>query len=279
MSFIPTLVLVAAIAVAAPMLAELTIRIGIPAVVLEIVLGIVFGPAVLNLAHPSTVVDSFADFGLGFLMFLAGYELDLMRVRGRPLRLAGEGWLLSVVLALVGAFALVSTGFALDSVVVGLALTTTALGTLLPIVRDAGLVDTPFGRHLMAVGTVGEFGPIVAVALLLTRKDPRLTALLLVAFLAVAVAAALLAARPQPPGWSISSRGTSTPALSCRCGCPSCSSCCWCTWPPCSVSTPCSGPSRRVSSSVCSPGGRTETWCASSSRRSGSAFWCRPSSW
>ncbi len=199
MNFIPTLVLVAAIAVAAPMLAELTIRIGVPAVVLEIVLGIVFGPAVLDLAHPGTVVDSFADFGLGFLMFLAGYELDLMRIRGRPLRLAGEGWLLSVVLALAGAVALVSTGFALDSVVVGLALTTTALGTLLPIVRDAGLVDTPFGRHLMAVGTVGEFGPIVAVAMLLTQKDPRLTALLLVTFLAAAVAAALLAARPQPP--------------------------------------------------------------------------------
>jgi Kef-type K+ transport system membrane component KefB len=66
---------------------------------------------------------------------------------------------------------MVTVGLALDSVVLGLTFTTTALGTLLPVLRDAGVIDTEFGRFMMAVGTVGEFGPIVAVALLLTQKE------------------------------------------------------------------------------------------------------------
>jgi Kef-type K+ transport system membrane component KefB len=87
----------------------------------------------------------------------------------------------------------------LDAIVVGLALTTTALGTLLPILRDAGLLEGRFGSRMMAIGSVGEFGPIVAVAILLDRRDPLLTALLLAAFVLVAVATTLLAARPHPP--------------------------------------------------------------------------------
>jgi Kef-type K+ transport system membrane component KefB len=86
-----------------------------------------------------------------------------------------------------------------DTVVVGLALTTTALGTLVPMLRDADVMDTSFGALISAIGTCGEFLPIVAVALLLTRKEPLLTSVLLVAFIVVAVATVLLAARAQPP--------------------------------------------------------------------------------
>ena len=111
-------------------------------------LGILVGPAVLKLAHPTDVVDGFSNIGLAFLMFLAGYELDLRRVRGRPLALATWGWLLSLVMAMGFAFALVFTGFALDRLIVGLALTTTALGTLLPVVTDAGLLDSRFGTQV-----------------------------------------------------------------------------------------------------------------------------------
>lgn len=199
LTWVPTLVLVAAIAVVSPVVAELTRKVGIPAVVVELCLGIAAGPYLLGLAHPDSVINALSDMGLAFLMFLAGFELDLRRIRGRPLRLAASGWVLSVVLALAFALALVTVGLALDSLVLGLAFTTTALGTLLPVLRDAGVIDTEFGRFMMAVGTVGEFGPIVAVALLLTQKDPTLTIVLLVAFIATAVAAALLATRRQPP--------------------------------------------------------------------------------
>ncbi len=198
-AWIPTLVLVAAIAAVSPVIAELTRGIGIPDVVIEILLGILVGPYVLHLAHPDSVINAFSDMGLGFLMFLAGFELDLVRIKGRPLKLASVGWGFSVILGLAFAFALVSVGLALDSVVLGLTFTTTALGTLLPVLRDAGVFDTDFGRYVMAVGTVGEFGPIVAVALLLTDKDPLVTGMLLVAFVVTAVAASLLALRPRPP--------------------------------------------------------------------------------
>ena len=102
-------------------------------------------------------------------------------------------------IGLAAAFALVSAGLARDTVVVGLALTTTAMGTLAPILRDAGVNDTKFGAYISAIGTVGEFGPIVAVALLLTNKEPVLTSLLLVAFITVSVVTVLFAARAQPP--------------------------------------------------------------------------------
>ena len=194
-----TLVLIAIAAVLAPIISELTGPVAIPEIVVQIGLGILMGPYVLDIAHMSGIVTGLSDLGLTFLIFLAGYELDLQKIRGRPLELAGAGWAISLVIGLGAAFALVSTGLARNTVVVGLALTTTALGTLVPMLQDAHVMDTRFGSYISAIGTVGEFGPIVAVALLLTNKDPVQTSLLLIAFIVTAVATVLLAARAQPP--------------------------------------------------------------------------------
>ncbi len=193
-----TLVLIGLAAVLAPILSELTGRLAIPEIVIQIGLGILIGPYVLDLAHVNSTVTGLADLGLTYLIFMAGYELNLQQIKGQPLRLAAIGWGVSLVIGLGAAFALVSVGVARDTVVVGLALTTTALGTLVPMLRDAGVMDTKFGSQIAAIGTVGEFGPIVAVALLLTKKDPLLTSLLLVAFIVVAVVTVLFAARAQP---------------------------------------------------------------------------------
>ena len=196
---IPTLVLIAAAAVLAPIISEQTRGLRIPSVVIELGLGILIGPDVLKLTHPNEVISALSDIGLTFLMFLAGYELELNRVKGQPLRLASLGWLLSLALALGFAFALVSTGFAVDTLIVGMSLTTTALGTLLPVLSDAGVIKTRFGTYMLGIGSVGEFGPIVVVAVLLTHKDPFISSLLLVAFVAIATATALLATRAHPP--------------------------------------------------------------------------------
>jgi Kef-type K+ transport system membrane component KefB len=193
-----TLVLIGVAAVLAPILSELTGRLAIPEIVIQIGLGILIGPYVLHLTDVTSLVTGLADLGLTYLIFMAGYELNLQQIKGQPLRLAGIGWGVSLVIGLGAAFALVSVGVARDTVVVGLALTTTALGTLVPMLRDAGVMDTRFGSQIAAIGTVGEFGPIVAVALLLTKKDPLLTSLLLVAFIVVAVITVLFAARTQP---------------------------------------------------------------------------------
>lgn len=194
-----TLALIALVAVLAPVLADLLRRFRIPGVVLEIGMGIIIGPQVLALAQVNNVVDALASLGLSFLMFLAGYEIDLVRIKGQSLNRAIGGYGLSLAIAGVFSFAMVSTGFALNTLVIGLALTTTALGTLLPMVRDAGILESRFGAQVLAIGSVGEFAPIVVIALLLTGNNPVVSALLLVVFVVVAVAAALLATRPQPP--------------------------------------------------------------------------------
>lgn len=190
------LLLVAAAGVLAPILVAGVRRFAVPAVVLEIGFGIVLGPQVLNLVRPAGLVDGLATLGLSMLMFLAGYELKLDAIRGRPLRLAGISWGLSVVLAGLVGFGLHLAGGHSGEIVIPLALTTTALGTLLPVLRDAGVLGSPLGRYAMALGSVGEFGPIVLVGLLLTGSDPVQSILVLLAFALLIVGAAFLANRP-----------------------------------------------------------------------------------
>jgi Kef-type K+ transport system membrane component KefB len=151
------------------------------------------------LTRTSSVVTALSDLGLTYLMFLAGLELDVNRMREGHMSRAVTAWFGSLVLALGVGAALKATGLVLDTVVVGLCLTTTALTTLLPIMRDAGVLKSSFGPTLLSVGAIGEFAPILAVALLLTSHDDRLTVLTLILFTVVAVAAALLAVRVHPP--------------------------------------------------------------------------------
>ncbi|WP_344831458.1 cation:proton antiporter [Actinocorallia longicatena] len=193
-----TFVAITAAAALAPLLADGVQRwIRIPSVVLEILLGILIGPALLGWAAQGTVVDAISDFGLAMLMFLAGYEIDFQRVKGSPLKRAVQGWAVSLALGL-GA-GLLLRGATFSGLVVGLALTTTALGTTLPMVRDAGLLPTGFGARVLAVGALGEFGPILAVAILLTDDHPVRTIVLIVLFAVIALLGAWAAMRPRPP--------------------------------------------------------------------------------
>ncbi|MCB1248570.1 MAG: cation:proton antiporter [Acidimicrobiales bacterium] len=198
---IATLALIAIIAVLSPVLADLLRRFRIPGVVIEIVLGIIIGPQVLALATPDDIVTGLSELGLAFLMFLAGYEIELSEIKGKPLNRAAAGWGLSLVVAFTFAFVLIEVGEGLSTLMIGLALTTTALGTLLPIVRDAGILETRFGGYIMGIGTVGEFGPIVAIAVLLSGDAPIHTLILLAVFIGIAVLAAVLMLRARPPRW------------------------------------------------------------------------------
>jgi Kef-type K+ transport system membrane component KefB len=188
--------LVALAAVVAPLLVSTVRRFAIPSVVLEITFGIILGPQVLDLIQPTGLVDGLSTLGLSMLMFLAGYELKLDTIRGRPLTLASISWGMSVALAaIVGVVVHFVTG-GHGEIVIPLALTTTALGTLLPVLRDAGVLRTPLGRYAMALGSIGEFGPIVLVALLLTGSDTVQSVLVLSFFGLFVLGAARLANRP-----------------------------------------------------------------------------------
>ncbi len=193
------LVVIATVAVLAPIIADIPRRARIATVVVEILLGIVVGPQVLDLAEPDAFVDFLANLGLAALFFLAGREIDLRRIAGTPLRQAGAGWLIGLVLGVVIGFALDAAGIVSDPAIVGIALATTALGVLVPILRDAGLSATRFGTIALAVGAIGEVGPIVILSVFLATDNDVLSAILLFAFAAIAVATALTAVRLRPP--------------------------------------------------------------------------------
>lgn len=195
-----SLVIILVVAVAAPVAAELIRkRLWIPSVLFEIFLGILIGPQLLGWAEVTPFVDDLSTVGLAFLMFMAGYELDLKRERGAPLNLAMVTWGLSLALGLVIGGAFMITGFVISDLLIGLALTTTAIGTLLPMLRDQDLIRGRFGMFILAGGSVGEFGPIVAITLLLSTSRPAREAVLLVAFVLVALGVAYFATRTQPP--------------------------------------------------------------------------------
>lgn len=189
------------IAVLAPIIAELVPRVRMPVVVLEILLGIIAGPHVLGWAHTTPMIDSLAHYGLAFLFFLAGFEIDLRKIQGRPITLAASGWLLSLGIGFAVGFILNRSGMVLSDVLVGVALTTTALGALLPALRDAGELDTPFGAYALAAGAMGEVGPIIVISVALTTGGVGgpIQVVLLVLFVGIVLATAWVALRLQPP--------------------------------------------------------------------------------
>ena len=164
----------------------------VPAVVIELLFGVVIGPQVLGL-EVSEFLQFFSDLGLGMLFFFAGYEIDLRRIAGEPLRLAGVGWAMSLALAYSIGGVLAATGVVLSLLFTGSALATTAIGTLIPILSDTGHLRTRFGTYLLAGGAVGEFGPILLLTLLLSAQSTLHNALILIVFVGLAVAVAVLA--------------------------------------------------------------------------------------
>src|SRR4051812_15714217 len=130
-----TLFVVTLVAALAPVVVGLLARLRVPQVVVLIIGGIVIGPDVLDQAHPADIV-LVSNVGLGFLFLMAGYELELHLFRERPGRLALLGWAVSTALACGVVALLAAAGLVRAFVPVALALTTTALGTLLPILRD-----------------------------------------------------------------------------------------------------------------------------------------------
>jgi len=163
------LVAVALVAALAPLIVAALPGPRIPQVVIFLLGGVLIGPHVLGFAETSSIV-LLSNIGLGFLFLLAGYELDPALLRQRPGTLAIGGWLLSATIAVGVAAALTTAGYIRDYVPVGLALTTTALGTLLPILRDNDMLGGQFGRYVLAAGAVGELFPILVIAIFLSNR-------------------------------------------------------------------------------------------------------------
>lgn len=179
-------------AVAAITVAVLPKRIAPPVVVLELLLGILIGPHGFDLAATDEFSLFFSNLGLGMLFYFAGYEINFERIHGLPLRLGSRGWLLSVAIAYAIGGVLALAGVIDSLVYTGSAMATTAIGTLIPILRDTGEMKTRFGTYLLGAGAIGEFGPILLVTLFLSTDHPLREAVILIAFVLIAVGIALL---------------------------------------------------------------------------------------
>jgi Kef-type K+ transport system membrane component KefB len=193
--------IVAVSAIAAITVATVPKRFAPPVVVIELILGILIGPEILGLAHSDDFIEFFANLGLGMLFFFAGYEIDFQRIKGKPMKLGAAGWLLSVVLAYGLGGILAAAGIVVSFLYTGSAMATTAIGTLIPILRDNGELKTRFGTHLLAAGGAGEFGPILLVTLVLSTTNPFREAGILLVFVALAIALALVSVRYAWRGW------------------------------------------------------------------------------
>lgn len=195
-----SLVVMMAIAVAAP-IAIRYLRLRVAEVVLLIVAGVIVGPEVLNLITVDPAINLVGQLGLGFLFFLAGFELEPAALRGRTGRLAALAWGVSITTALVVSYVLLTFGLIDAAVGFAIVLTSTALGTLLPVVRDNGELSTPFGRMFMGAGAWGEFGPIIAISIFLGTQSALAALLSLALFSVVAVLIAFVPGQIRSQGF------------------------------------------------------------------------------
>jgi Kef-type K+ transport system membrane component KefB len=200
------LVIVGAAALAGLLVMFASPKLTIPVVVVELILGIIVGPQVADIAKVDPTTDFLGNLGLGMLFFFAGYEIDFERIEGKPMQLAAIGWGLSLVLAYGIGGALAAAGVVVSYLYTGSAMATTAIGTLIPILSDAGEMRTKFGTYLLGAGAAGEFGPILLVTLILSTTNPLHEALILILFVALAVGTGILAVRSAWKGWPLIER-------------------------------------------------------------------------
>lgn len=173
----------------APIIVDIIPKVTLPVVVIELLLGIALGPQLLGLIDGGNGLDIAREFGVIFLFFLAGFEVDYLGIKGDPLRNALRGWGFSFLIAAVITFAMQQMGLITHFPLVAIAICTTALGPLMPILQDSDQLPTPFGRNAISIGALGEFIPVLLLAFLYNDSRTGIfTAFGLVVFFAAVLA-------------------------------------------------------------------------------------------
>jgi len=172
----------------------------LPTVVVEIVLGILLGPQVLDWAETGTEIQFLSNIGLALLFFFAGVEVVEKHVPRRSIVRGTLGWAISLAVGIPVGYLLHHLGLDAEGWLLGVALSTTSLGTLVPILADSGVLPTPLGTAVLGTGVAGEFWPIVVISMFLTGVYGAATeVLLLIVFGAITFGAAAAALRARPP--------------------------------------------------------------------------------
>jgi Kef-type K+ transport system membrane component KefB len=191
------LLIVAIVAFLAPLLLALTPARRLPAIVLEIVAGIIIGPSVLGWVKVDLPISILSVLGLAFLLFLAGLEVELERLRGRLLIFVGSGFLISLGLALLVGYGLYFAGQVVSPLLIAIILVATGLGIVSPVLKDAGESDSDFGQLVIAGAMFAEFGSIILLSLFFSREatSTGTKIVLLVGFVLLAAAFAFVVLR------------------------------------------------------------------------------------
>ncbi len=158
------LLIVVAVAFAAPFILGVFPKVRLPSVVLEIIAGIIIGPSVLAIVHIDESISVISVIGLAFLLFLAGLEIDFGKLRGQVLRLTLAGFVLSFGIAIVVALGLKASGLIETPLLVAIILCATSLGVLVPVLKDAGQISSTFGQLIIAAGTIADFGAVILLS-------------------------------------------------------------------------------------------------------------------
>jgi Kef-type K+ transport system membrane component KefB len=188
------------IAVAAALFAQIPPRLRLPSAVFEMAFGWIIGPQGFGILAVDGLLTWLGTAGLAALFFMSGLELDLSRVRGRPISLAMSSWLVSLGLGIAAGFCLYAVSLAHAPMWTGLALTTTSMATVMAVLRDTDQLGSRFATFVIASGAIGEFGPVLVTSLAFTHGASELRqVLLLCTFAFIAVFAAVLALRVRPP--------------------------------------------------------------------------------
>jgi Kef-type K+ transport system membrane component KefB len=184
------LLVAAAVAFTAPFLLGLAPRLRLPAVVLEIVAGIVIGPSGLGWVEVDLPIEVLSVLGLAFLLFLAGLEVDPSRLRGRTLRITALAFLLSFVIGIGAGLALHAGGFVKSPLLIAVILVSTSLGVVVPVLKDSGEIGSDFGQLIIAASSIADFGAIILLTLFFSGQgstDTTTKIILLAGFALVVV--------------------------------------------------------------------------------------------
>ncbi len=186
-----SLAIIVAVAAAVPIIARPIPNKAVPETVFLLLFGAILGPSALDVIHVDNVISFFGDMGMAFLFLLAGFEINPRNLVGNQGKHALVCWIVSFAMALGLSFAAgLFEGSTLDGFAVAIAVTTTALGTLLPILKERGLAGTPIGNTIIAYGTWGELCPVLAMALLLTSRGKLESVCVLLALVALCLGVA-----------------------------------------------------------------------------------------
>ncbi|MGD2077481.1 MAG: cation:proton antiporter [Chloroflexota bacterium] len=167
------LLIITGLAAVVPVLSNRLHRFGVPIVVYEILAGMIIGISGFNLVEPSSVLNFLAEFGFAYLMFLSGLEIDfrLLAPTGRaregerwwtqPLQLGAVIFLCTLLLAFIATTFFAPPSASNNPLLLGLILSTTSLGVVVPVLKERDLTGSRFGQYLLVASSIADFATLI----------------------------------------------------------------------------------------------------------------------